>query len=110
MAASSDAPKKKSLKRFESRPSGSTFDPPEEPTDSQFVKSMLVGYRSVGLGVWGAALRWAGMPLEKLALFVNSSQVSGSGQLGQAFRLTFADGPLGPFKVVGRASIIAIRS
>ena len=107
MASSSDAPKKRSLKRFESRPTGSTFDPPEVFTDSQVVKSMLVGYRSFGLGLWGASLRWAGMPLEKLALFMNSSQVSGSGQLAQAFRLTFADGPMGPFKVVGRASIIA---
>ena len=33
--------------------------------------------------------------------------MSGSGQLGQALKLTFADGFFGPFKVVGRASMIA---
>ena len=64
-------------------------------------------YRSSGLGVWGLVLRYAGMPLEKIALFSNSSQVSGKGIIGQAVKLTFADGALAPFKVVGKASAVA---
>jgi hypothetical protein len=64
-------------------------------------------YRSTGLGIWGAILRYAGMPLEKIALFSNSSQVSGSNVLGQAVKLTFQDGMLAPFKVVGPASAVA---
>lgn len=116
---------KRSIRRTRSRlhggiPSGSAVPHEEEEdrsakpaplsdkgVDSDLTSSLLVGYRSVGLGLWGAVLRYAGMPLEKFALFMNSSQVSGSGQLGQAMRLTFAEGPLGPFKVVGRASLIA---
>eukprot|EP00966_Prymnesium_polylepis_P067746 1574163-Prymnesium_polylepis.1 len=47
------------------------------------------------------------MPLEKIALFINSSQVSGSNQLSQAVRLTFQTGYLAPFKVVGAASMAA---
>jgi hypothetical protein len=27
-------------------------------------RAVLVAYRSIGLGIWGAALRFAGMPLE----------------------------------------------
>ena len=69
--------------------------------------SVLVAYRSAGLGVFGAIARYAGMPLEKIALVMNSSQVSGSGQLGQAFRITFKDGALAPYRVVGRASFVA---
>ena len=68
---------------------------------------VLVCYRSTGLGIFGAAARWVGMPLEKVALVMNSSQVSGSGQLQQAFRITFAEGLLAPYKVVGRASLVA---
>ena len=64
-------------------------------------------YRSSGLGVWGMVLRYAGMPLEKIALFSNSSQVSGSNLIGQAVKLTFKDGILAPFKVVGPASAVA---
>ena len=37
----------------------------------------------------------------------NSSQVSGSGQLQQAIKLTFKDGMLAPFRVVGPASFVA---
>ena len=69
--------------------------------------SVQMVYRSSGLGIWGMVLRYAGMPLEKIALFSNSSQVSGSGIIGQAVKLTFADGPLAPFKVVGKASAVA---
>lgn len=68
----------------------------------------LVAYRSAGLGIYGALLRFAGMPLEKIALFSNSTQVSAGGnQLQQAIRLTFQDGLLSPWKVVGRASFVA---
>lgn len=64
-------------------------------------------YRSTGLGIWGAALRFVGMPLERIALIANSTQVSGSGSLLQSVRIAFQDGPLSPYRVVGRASIIA---
>jgi len=78
-----------------------------ESVESAFV----VTYRSVGLGVYGAVMRYAGMPLEKIALFMNSGQVSGSNQLRQALDLTFQDGQrrsfLAPYKVVGPASGVA---
>ena len=61
--------------------------------------SVQVCYRSAGIGVWGAVLRYGGMPLEKIAIISNSSQVSGSGQLAQAFKITFKDGAMAPFKV-----------
>eukprot|EP00567_Pseudictyota_dubia_P000097 CAMPEP_0197466890 /NCGR_PEP_ID=MMETSP1175-20131217/65284_1 /TAXON_ID=1003142 /ORGANISM="Triceratium dubium, Strain CCMP147" /LENGTH=388 /DNA_ID=CAMNT_0043002947 /DNA_START=108 /DNA_END=1274 /DNA_ORIENTATION=+ len=79
--------------------------------------SFLMTYRATGLGVYGAVLRFAGMPLEKIALYLNSAQVSGNNQLQQAIRLTFADSSVGgagskwsfaaPFRVVGPASIVA---
>jgi len=73
--------------------------------------TILVMYRSVGLGMYGALMRYAGMPLEKIALYMNSSQVSGENQLRQAIRLTFQDGQrqsfLAPYKVVGPASGVA---
>ncbi|KAH8055462.1 hypothetical protein JL721_10190 [Aureococcus anophagefferens] len=40
-------------------------------------------------------------------MIMNSAQVSGSGQLAQASKIVFADGPLTPFRTVGRASIVA---
>mmetsp|Transcript_17642 Transcript_17642/g.37453 ORF Transcript_17642/g.37453 Transcript_17642/m.37453 type:complete len:297 (-) Transcript_17642:524-1414(-) len=52
-------------------------------------------------------MRCAGMPLEKIALYMNSSQVSGKGQLAQSIRLTFKDGLLTPYRVVGPASLVA---
>jgi hypothetical protein len=67
----------------------------------------LVVYRSVGIGAFGAVMRWMGMPLEKIALFMNSSQVTGSNQLRQAVQLTFREGLLAPYRVVGPASITA---
>jgi hypothetical protein len=67
----------------------------------------LVTYRSAGIGVFGVIMRFTGMPLEKIALYMNSSQVSGKGQLGQAIKLTFKEGALAPYKVVGPASITA---
>mmetsp|Transcript_16137 Transcript_16137/g.18399 ORF Transcript_16137/g.18399 Transcript_16137/m.18399 type:complete len:388 (+) Transcript_16137:285-1448(+) len=73
--------------------------------------SILITYRSVGLGLYGAIMRYAGMPLEKIALYMNSSQVSGKNQLRQAIHLTFQDGQtrsfLTPYKVVGPASGVA---
>jgi hypothetical protein len=67
----------------------------------------LVTYRSVGIGIFGVVMRFSGMPLEKIALYMNSSQVSGKGQFGQAIRLTFKDGALAPYRVVGPASLTA---
>ena len=76
--------------------------------------SILMAYRAVGLGVYGATLRYAGMPLEKIALYLNSAQVSGKNQLRQAVRLTFEDMTsasgrsfLAPYRVVGPASVVA---
>uniref|UniRef100_A0A7S4NIY7 Uncharacterized protein n=1 Tax=Odontella aurita TaxID=265563 RepID=A0A7S4NIY7_9STRA len=76
--------------------------------------AVLMTYRATGLGVYGAVLRYAGMPLEKIALYLNSAQVSGKNQLRQAIQLTFADAssPTGrsfvaPFRVVGPASVVA---
>jgi hypothetical protein len=67
----------------------------------------LVSYRSTGVGAFAAVARFCGMPLEKLALFMNSSQVTGRGQLRQALALTFRDGLLAPYRVVGSASLVA---
>ena len=74
---------------------------------SAVAETALVNYRSLGIGIFGVVMRFAGMPLEKLALFMNSSQVSGKGQLNQAVRLTFRDGALAPYRVVGGASFTA---
>jgi hypothetical protein len=72
----------------------------------------LIAYRSIGLGLYGASIRFVGMPLEKIALFMNSAQVSGECQIRQALHLTFQDGKggrslLSPYSVVGPASGIA---
>lgn len=67
----------------------------------------LVTYRSVGIGLFGVMMRFGGMPLEKIAMYLNSSQVSGKGQFRQAFKLTFKDGALAPYRVVGGASLTA---
>lgn len=69
--------------------------------------SALTVYRSAGLGLYGAVLRYLGMPLEKIALYLNSTQVEGNNQLAQAVRLTFREGALTPYKVVGPASLVA---
>lgn len=57
-----------------------------------------VAYRSTGLGVYAVAMRCAGMPLERLAMVLNSSQVSGASQFGQACKIVFADGTLAPYR------------
>jgi hypothetical protein len=72
-----------------------------------FAEPTVVIYRSVGIGIFGVVMRWSGMPLEKIALYMNSSQVSGKGQFRQALKLTFKDGILAPYKVVGPASVTA---
>jgi len=79
-----------------------------------YESAVLVSYRSTGVGLYGVVLRVLGMPLEKIALFLNSTQVSGSNsqQLRQAIHLTFQDGKAGrsfltPYKVVGPASGVA---
>ena len=78
--------------------------------------AILISYRSTGLGLYGASIRYIGMPLEKIALYMNSAQVSGKNQLRQAMDLTFQEtGVTGtvtrsmaaPFKVVGPASVFA---
>lgn len=43
--------------------------------DSDLEYAALVMYRSTGLGIYGAVMRWAGMPLERIAVIMNSSQV-----------------------------------
>lgn len=68
---------------------------------------LKVAYRSTGLGVYAVAMRCAGMPLERLAMVLNSSQVSGASQFGQACKIVFADGTLAPYRNVGRVSCVA---
>ena len=80
---------------------------PNNKLSPEIESSILVAYRSVGLGSFGAGMRFAGMPLEKIALYMNSSQVSGSNQFAQAMKLTFRDGPMAPYRVVGPASLVA---
>ena len=64
-------------------------------------ESILVAYRSIGIGSFGVVIRYVGMPLEKIALYMNSSQVTGKNQFAQSIRLTFQDGALAPYRVVG---------
>lgn len=71
----------------------------------EIAKPCLITYRSVGVGVFGFVMRWVGMPLERIAILMNSSQVSGSNQFAQSVRLTFKDGLLSPYRVVGPSSI-----
>ena len=68
-----------------------------------------VTYRSFGLGAWGTVLRSLGMPLEKIALLVNSSQVStaGGGAFRQACDIAFKDGWLAPYRVITSRSLVA---
>lgn len=79
----------------------------DDTTHDALTETGLIAYRASGLGVYGAVVRYAGMPLERIALIVNSSQVSGANPLAQANKIVFKDGALAPFKLVGRASMIA---
>ena len=90
------------------RPSMTNGDGNKNMTmSSELQDSILVAYRSIGLGTFGAVMRFAGMPLEKIALFMNSSQVTGKNQFAQSIKLTFKEGALAPYKVVGPASLVA---
>jgi len=71
------------------------------------VEPALVAYRSAGIGLFGVVMRYAGMPLEKIALYMNSSQVSGQNQFAQSLKLTFREGVLAPYRVVGVPSVVA---
>lgn len=73
----------------------------------EVVEVALLSYRSVGIGVFGVVMRYVGMPLEKIALFINSPQVSGKDQFRKAVKLTFEEGMLAPYRVVGPSSIVA---
>ena len=73
----------------------------------EVTRPALVTYRSLGIGVFGTFMRFVGMPLEKIALFMNSSQVRGPNPFQQALRLTFENGVLSPYRVVGPASFTA---
>ena len=52
-------------------------------------------------------MRYVTMPLERAAMIMNSSQVSGAGQMSQALRIVFGEGPLAPYRTVGTASVVA---
>eukprot|EP00569_Conticribra_weissflogii_P002646 CAMPEP_0171332726 /NCGR_PEP_ID=MMETSP0878-20121228/3557_1 /TAXON_ID=67004 /ORGANISM="Thalassiosira weissflogii, Strain CCMP1336" /LENGTH=383 /DNA_ID=CAMNT_0011833531 /DNA_START=198 /DNA_END=1349 /DNA_ORIENTATION=- len=79
--------------------------PPSMPPELE--ESILVAYRSVGIGTFGVVMRFIGMPLEKIALFMNSSQVTGANPIRQSVKLTFAGGAMAPYRVVGPASLVA---
>lgn len=70
-------------------------------------ETTLVTYRSVGIGLFGVLMRFGGMPLEKIALTLNSTQVTGKNQFRKAIKITFAKGVLSPYRVVGPASLVA---
>ena len=74
---------------------------------SDIEAAVTVTYRSAGLGLWGTLIRGTGMPLEKIALTANSSQVSGGSQFAQAFKITFKEGWTAPFRVVTSRSVVA---
>jgi hypothetical protein len=74
---------------------------------SELEESILVAYRSIGIGSFGVVMRYVGMPLEKIARYMNSSQVTGKNQFAQSIRLTFQGGALAPYRVVGPASVVA---
>lgn len=93
-----------------SAPSALSATSPRHDTSQlsrELEESVLVAYRSVGIGTFGVAMRFVGMPLEKIALYMNSSQVTGSNQFAQSIRLTFQGGALAPYRVVGPASLVA---
>jgi hypothetical protein len=92
--------------------SSSSFQKENHDTSTSLPESidsgLRMGYRSVGLGLFGATMRFIGMPLEKMALFMNSAQVSsGKGSLAQAVNLTFEKGIFTPYRVVSPTSGVA---
>jgi hypothetical protein len=86
---------------------GSTALAAELGLPASIADPSLVIYRSFGIGIFGVLMRFGGMPLEKIALYINSSQVSGTSQFRQAWKLTFQDGAMAPYRVVGGASLTA---
>ena len=48
---------------------------PHPPPCRRPQESVKVAYRSTGLGIYAVVMRFAGMPLERLAMVLNSSQV-----------------------------------
>ncbi|KAL7486690.1 hypothetical protein ACHAW6_012637 [Cyclotella cf. meneghiniana] len=94
----------------ESSPALSATSPRRDASteiSQELQESILVAYRSVGIGTFGVVMRFVGMPLEKVALFMNSSQVTGQNAFAQSIKLTFQGGPLAPYRVVGPASLVA---
>jgi hypothetical protein len=79
----------------------------KEDISDDVIRYIKVCYRSSGIGAFGVVMRWAGMPLEKIALFMNSSQVKGPNPFRQSVQLTFQDGIIAPYKVVKAPSIVA---
>ena len=80
----------------------------ESVKNDELIRSNLkLGYRSVGIGLFGVGMRWVGMPLEKIALYMNSSQVTGANPFAQSIKLTFQEGMLAPYRVVKAPSIVA---
>lgn len=98
-------------KRLPRSLSGCLEPPPPTSAEPTLDPSLLVpaqmSYRSTGLGFYAIAVRCCTMPLEKLAMIMNSAQVSGQGQMRQALAIVFKDGPATPFRTVGPASITA---
>ena len=43
--------------------------PHDNTLPSDLKDSILVAYRSIGIGTFGVVMRYAGMPLEKIALY-----------------------------------------
>jgi hypothetical protein len=100
---------------------------PPPPPPQWLVNGTEVTYRSSMLGLWGIVVRFAQMPLERLALIANSSKVDAmperwgtqqysasstqaqqqSSQLLRAARLVVKDGWLAPWRVVTARSCVA---
>ena len=84
--------------------------PPPLSPPKWLVNGTEVTYRSTMLGFWGIAVRFAAMPLERLALIANSSKVKGQSagaQFKQAAKLVVKDGWLASYRVVSTRSCIA---
>ena len=90
---------------------GPASAPPPPPSPPKWlVNGTEVTYRSTMLGFWGIAVRFAAMPLERLALIANSSKVKGQSagaQFKQAAKLVVKDGWLASYRVVSTRSCIA---
>ena len=84
-------------KRLPRSLSGCLQPPSAEPAlDPSLLVPAQMSYRSTGLGFYAIAVRCCTMPLEKLAMIMNSAQVSGQGQMRQARSLTRSRTPTRP--------------